>query len=291
MAKIGIQSGKVLFHNDKVQFGCDCCCPDPEYRNLWPDDNDYRYQESGQSGGFWTQLDVRFCDTIKLYVSTDGMSTWVQTGEDGVGWNANGALYPTPGTDITYSDVWANSTRMMSAQSLSGLLAWFAEPYYAPSVLWWKYELSNSCGKTIETTPRRYEIILKNTPPPQITCNSCPRNSFKNTYVVNVAGTDGSYNYFKNLSPFTVTHALPLSSCNWWYGVGGVYPNAQLTWSVNRWIITFFVNASCWFRVFRAVGSPCNPTGVYVAGGGGTCGNATCSGGTTCPGSYTVVLS
>ncbi len=287
MAKVATYDGNVLIYGSKVQIDCACTCQTPEYRNMFPYDNEEVYLPPTGSANFKTQGEVRYCDTIKLYVSTDDQASFDHVGTSGVGgWNAF-SLATGLGTTPTYSGAWSGYWQMnpVSPVDSSNLVE------YSPvQTVWWYWLLENDCGAaTAQTTPRRYRFLNEDNPPPVIDCLGCGRQ-LKDSYVVNVTGTDGSYDFWRTLSPFTMTHDGG-SNCNWRYSTPGSPPYALLTWSVSRWIITFTHNGTCWFRVFGPTAS-CDPRGTYVAGaaGGGTCDAAGCSGGTTCPGAYTAVV-
>ena len=277
MAKIGTFGGKILARAGKLLMGCGCCCLDPEYRNLAPPDNASRIQPPG-AGAFVCDVEVRYCDSIKLYISVGGTANFVLKGTSGVGKNANNYFFPTVGDSPSYSPAWSGNMRMTAVQGAVGISAWVFEGYEAPLTIWWKLLLENDCGSAQVWTPARLFILyLDSQPPPWITCNGCGRNQLKSQYTVNVTGAEGAFLLFENNSPFTVPHVDPLSSCLWKNDTDfgqdpfGRDRSCSVIWNggTNRWEMTLFYSASALgtnnCRVFlRGSTNPCQPTGTYT---------------------------
>jgi len=285
MSKLGMHNGKVLVFGSKLQFGCECCCHEPEYRYLAPPQNDYIYIDPATKTTFQTSCEVRYCDTIKLYLSEDDGATYSLVGTSGVYYNAwLGALWSQ---SPTYGNSWIGPYRMQPYSS--GGTAYPPLSWSPPKNLWWYLQLENNCGASaVQTAERRYSILSIYDPEPIITCNGCPSGSFQTSYVTYVTNAAGVFLLFQNGSPFMMTHYGVASACTWKNDTDfgqdpfGRQRFVSMVWvpALSRWRITIFYSASAGGGnvcdiTLNGPTTPCNPRGTYVYA---SCRDADCVG-------------
>lgn len=184
MAKVATDDGKALVYGTKVQFDCDCCCYAPEVNLIAPSNGQVQWVV-GAFGTLRTSGLVRYCDTIKLYISTDGGATFDLKGTSGVGRNA---IYAgATGQSPSYTDEWLRYDMYSvydDAQDTPQL-------YNVPQTVYWKWLLENDCGsEQTWSETRKFEWRSKTNPPPSVDCNSCSQ-ALKEDYTMVLSGFSG----------------------------------------------------------------------------------------------------
>jgi len=294
MSKIGIQGGKVLFHGSKVQFGCNCCCQDPEFRNLFPPNNAFVWLTSEFNAAYFVcEVQTRYADTVELYVSTDEGSSYTLTAATGRGIN------PIDFTQDPVDDGNWYWTRLISLSDVDGD-AGDRQLYLADTSVWWKLRITNDCGAPeVWTTPRVYRYLLRSGPPESVDCNSCGPQ-LKRNYIVTFSGLTGAAaTAVGNLTPILLPSSLSTpatnQNCTWTTSVIGPTHRGVVSYawlgSTSEWLISIVLvgnpggcpgGTSC-FGQWTASGSACAPittfTSVDLSASGSTCCSGTTWGG------------